>query len=109
MEVIKDNFLVLLIDFLLLPQDNITLPRDCRGFKLGVLQEITDDVHSGRNVFTERLGIVKGLLARGVSIEMSAEVLDLKFESMLRTAVRSLESHMFQEVSSAIRCIGFCA
>jgi len=33
-EMVKDDFLELLVDFLLFPQDNIPLPLDCAGVQL---------------------------------------------------------------------------
>ena len=38
---------------------------------------------------------------------MGTDVLDLKFECVLCAASCTLEGHVFQEVSSAIRLVGF--
>ncbi len=106
---VEHNLLVLFVDLLLLTEDDVALAFDGAAFKLRVLEDVRDDVDSLRDVLAEALGIVNGLLARGVRVEMSTEVLDFKFECMLGTTAGALESHMFEEVSSAAGRVRLCA
>ena len=104
-EMVKHDLLVLLVDLLLLAQDNVALTLDGATFELGVLEDVGDDVNGLWDVLAEALGIVDGLFTRGVRIKMSAEVLHLELEGMLRATASTLESHMFEEVGGAIGCI----
>lgn len=83
-QVVEDDLLVLLVNLLLLPQDDVPLPLNSRLLQLGVLQDVGDDVDGLVNVLTERLGVVDGLLARGVCVEVGTKVLDLDLEGVLR-------------------------
>ena len=102
---VENDLLELLINFLLLPKDNIPLPLNSRIVKLRVLQDITDDIHRLPNILTEALRIINSLLPRSIRIQMSTEVLDLQLQRMLGTLIRALESHMLQEMSSTVRFI----
>ena len=102
---IKNNFLKLLINLLLLSKNDIPLPLNSRVFELGVLQNIADNVDSYWHILSEALGIVDGLFPRGVGIKMRTNVLDLQFERMLRSPAGSLKRHVFKEMSSPIRLV----
>ena len=106
---VKNNLLELLVYFLLLAKNNITLALHGLALKLGVLENIADDVDSVPHILPEALRVVHSLLARRVRIEMSSEILYLDFERMLASTVCTFESHMFKEVRRAIRCVGLCA
>ena len=103
MEMVKDDLLVLLVDLLLLTQDDVTLALDGAGLELGVLEDVGDDVDGLRDVLAEALGVVDRLLARGVRVEVRAEVLHLELERMLRAAAGALEGHVLEEVRGAAR------
>lgn len=85
-KVVKDDLLVLLVNLLLLPQDDVPLALNGRSLELRVLQNVRDDVNSLVDVLAERLGVVDGLLARRVGVEVGAQVLDLELEGVLRAA-----------------------
>jgi hypothetical protein len=106
---VKDNFFKLLVNFLLFPQNDVSLPLNRGILQLGILEDITDDVHALSNVFPERLGVVNRLFPGSVGIQVSAEVLDFQLQPVLASLVGSLESHVFQEVSGPIGGIGFSA
>lgn len=106
MEVVENDLFQLLVNFLLFPQYNVPLPFDGRRVKLGVLEDITDDVDGLVNIFLEALGIVDGLFPGRVSIEVGTNVLDLKLQSVLGTTTGSLEGHVLEEVSSSVGGIG---
>ena len=106
---IKNNFFKLLIDFLLLPQNDISFPLNSRVLEFGVLEDVADDVNSGTNVLFKTLGIVHGLFARRIRVEMSTEIFDLDFESVLISAVCTFESHVLEEVSRSVICLCLCA
>lgn len=84
-QVVENDLLLLLVNLLLLPQDDIPLPLDCRCLKLRVLQDIRDDINGLVDIFAESLCVVNGLLARGVRIEVSTKILNLELQSMLRS------------------------
>lgn len=62
-EVIKDNFLELLVNLFLLPENDSTFALNGRGIKLGVLQDISQDVDGLADVRVEALGVVDGVFA----------------------------------------------
>lgn len=101
-QVVKDNLLRLLVDFLLLAEDNITLALDGTLLKLAVLQNVRDNVDGRTHVLAERLCVVDGLLARGVSIQVCAEVLNLKLETVLRALASTCEASKAFQVSNIV-------
>jgi hypothetical protein len=62
-EVVEDNLLELLVNLFLLTEDHITLALDSSGLKLGVLEDIGEDVDGLGNIVVEGLGVVDGVLA----------------------------------------------
>jgi hypothetical protein len=99
---VKDDLLVLLVDLLLLTDYDVTLALDGGALQLGVLEDVRDDVDGLRDVLAEALGVVDGLLARGVRVEVGAEVLHFEFECMLGATAGALEGHVFEEVGGAV-------
>lgn len=99
---VENDLLSLLVNLLLLPQDNVPLPLNSSRLELGVLENVADDVHGGRDVLPEALGVVHGLLARGVGVEVSANVLDFELEGVLCSLRGTLEGHVFQEMGGAV-------
>lgn len=110
-EVVENNLLELLVNLLLLAQDHITLTLDGGGLQLGVLEDIGEDVDGLGNIGVEGLGVVdsvltlrKGLVLgsvdrgthkvfrsyRGVGVQVSAHVLNLQLQLVLRTLVGAL-------------------
>jgi hypothetical protein len=61
MEVIKNNFFKLLVNFLLLTENDVSLALYCSILKLRVLQYVTDDIDRDWDVLAEALGVVYGL------------------------------------------------
>lgn len=102
MEVVKDDLLVLFVNLLLFTHYDVALAFDGVAFELRVLENVRDDVDSLGDILAEALGVVDGLLARGVCIEVSAEVLHFEFECMLGSTTGTLEGHMFEEVGGAV-------
>lgn len=90
-QVVKDNLLILLLDLFLLPKNDIALPLNRRLFELGVLENVGENVDRLGHVLVERLGVVDGLLAGSVGVEVGAEVFDLELELGLRSRLGSLE------------------
>lgn len=57
MQVVKDNLFILLLDLFLLPENDIALPLDRRLFKLGVLENVGEDVDGlGETLILRELG-----------------------------------------------------
>jgi len=96
-QVVEDDLLQLLVNFLLLPEDNIPLPLDGILLQLGVLQDVRDDTDGTGHVLLERLGVVDGLLSRSVGVQVSTNVFDLELEGTLSSVLGSLESHVLSE------------
>ena len=60
-----------------LSENDIAFPLNGMVLKARVLQDVCQDVHSCRNILLEDLGIVAGLLPRGVCIQVCSKVLNL--------------------------------
>lgn len=101
MKVVKDNLFGLLVDLLLLPQDDAPLPLDRSRLEQAALEDVADDLDTLADVGPEGLGVVDGLLARGVGVEVRAEVLDLELEAVLGPLPSALEGHVLEEVGDA--------
>lgn len=95
-EMIKYNFLELLVDFLLFPQNNIPLPLDRTSVQFRVLQDIRQDVNSSRDILVECLGVVDGLFSRSVGVQVSTHVFNFQFQSSLITSLGSLECEVLR-------------
>ena len=54
------------------------------------------------NIFRQTLGIVNGLLSRGVRIKVCAHVFNFQLQLRLRPLLRAFESHVFEEMSNAV-------
>lgn len=70
------------------------------------MEDVADDVDGDGDVLAEALGVVDSLLARGVGVEVCAEVLDLELECVLRAPAGALEGHVLQEVGGPVRLVG---
>lgn len=104
-EVVEDDLLELLVDLLLLAEDYVALALDGGGLELGVLEDVGDDVDGGGDVLAEALGVVDGLLARGVGVEVRANILDFELERVLCAPAGALEGHVLQEVGGPVRLV----
>lgn len=62
-QVVENNLLELLVDLLLLAENDVALALDGLGVKLGVLEDIGEDVDGLGNVVVEGLGVVDGVFA----------------------------------------------
>ena len=84
---VKRDLFVLLANLLLLMQNDIALAFNCATLKLGILEDVINDVKNLRDVPAETLGVVDCLFARGIGIEVTNEVctkiLNLYLECML--------------------------
>ena len=117
-KVVENDLAQVLVNLLLFPQDYITFALDSRVLELGVLQDIAEDANGGRDVRVEGLGVVDSVFAlyesvhvplqhiqhtyRGVSVQVTAHVLNLQFELVLCPAASALEGQVLQEMRSAI-------
>lgn len=103
---VKDNLLHLLVNLLLLAKDDVALALDRGVLKLRVLENVADNVHGLADVLAEALGVVHGLLARGVGVQVCAKVLNLELQSVLVALAGALEGHVLKEVGRAVRLVG---
>lgn len=60
---VENDFLELLVDFFLFTENNITLTLDSLLVKLGVLEDVGEDVDGLGDVGVKRLGVVDCVLA----------------------------------------------
>ena len=109
MQVIEYDLFQLLVNLLLFPEDNVALAFNSGLLELRVLQDVGHNVDGGGHILAEALGVVHGLFARGVRVQVRAEVLDLELERVLRAPVRALERHVLEEVRSAVVGLGLGA
>lgn len=70
--------------------------------KLGVLQDVGQDLDGVANVRAQALGVEDSLLPGRVGIQVSSHVLDLELQLRLRPLRRPLEGHVLEEVSDTI-------
>ena len=63
-----------------------------------MLQDVGDDVGRQRHVRGQHAGIVGGVLARGVGVEGTADLLDLLGDAARRAPARALEGHVLEQV-----------
>jgi hypothetical protein len=108
-KVVEDNLLNLLVNLLLLPQDNVTFPLNRADLELRTGKDVGDDLDGLGNVLRERLGVVDGLLAGGVGVEVGTEVLNLELELVLGALAGSLERHVLEEVGGSGGLVGLGA
>lgn len=108
-KVVEDDFLDLLVNLLLFPQNNISFPLDRTRLELASRQDIRDDLYRLSNVLRERFRVVDGLFPRSVGVQVSSEVLYFEFELVLGSLSSSLEGHVFEEVSRSRRLVGLGA
>lgn len=60
---VKDNFLELLVNLLLLPKDDVALSFYSLGFELGILQDVRQNVYGSRDIGIEGFGVIDGVFA----------------------------------------------
>ena len=108
MEMVENNFLELLVNFLLLTENDISLALNSRILKFGVLEYVADDIDGDWDVLAEALGVVNGLFTRGIRVQVCTKIFHFQLERVLVSATCSFESHMFQKVGRPIRFVGLC-
>jgi hypothetical protein len=89
-QVIKDNLLHLLVNFLLLAKDDIALTFDGIAVQGRVLKNVCEDLNRLGDVRLEGLCVVDGLFARGVCVQVSAQILNLELNIVLIAVVGTL-------------------
>ncbi len=67
-----------------------------------VLQDVGQDVEGQRHVFLQHLGVIGGVVARGVRVDIAADRLDLLGDLARAAPRRALESHVLEHVRHAI-------
>ena len=62
-QVVKDDFLKLLVHLFLFSENDVALAFDGRGLKFGVLENVCEDIDGGGDIRVEGFGVVYGVLA----------------------------------------------
>lgn len=87
---VKDDLLHLLVNLLLLAEDDITLALNGSVIQGGVLENVREDLNGLGDIGLEGLGVVDGLLAGSVGVQVSTHVLNLDLKIVLATGVGAL-------------------
>ncbi len=90
-------------------QDHAALALKLLRLEGGVGQDVTDDVGGQRGIFLQYLGVIGGLFAGRVGVQMAAHRLDFLGDLRRRAAFGAFERHMLQEMRDAILYLGFVA
>ena len=77
-QVVKDNFFQLFVNFLLLSKDDVAFTLNSSSIQLGVLQNVANNIDRGRDVLPKAFRVVNGLLPRSVGVQVGSEVFDLE-------------------------------
>ena len=67
-----------------------------------VLQDVGEDVERKAGILLQHLGVIRGAFARGVSVEVPADRLDLLGDRQRGTAPCALERHVLEEMRDAV-------
>jgi hypothetical protein len=87
---VKDDLLHLLVNLLLLAEDDITLALNGGVIQGRVLENVREDLNGLGDISLEGLGVVDGLLAGSVGVQVSTHVLDLDLEIVLAARAGTL-------------------
>ena len=102
LEIIEDDIvggIFRLADFL---QHHGALAGQLLGIECGMLQDVGDDIDGQRHIAGQDPGVIGGLLARGIGVEMAAHGLDLLGDFPGAAPGRALEGHMLQQMGDAV-------
>ena len=83
-------------------QDHGALARELALVEGRVLQDVGEQVDRERQIVREHARVVGGLLARGVGVQVAADVLDRLGDSARRAALGALERHVLEHVGDAV-------
>ena len=67
-----------------------------------MLQDVGQQVDGERHVVGQHAGVIGGLLARGVGVQLAADVLDRLGDAARRALLRALEGHVLEHVGDAV-------
>ena len=82
-----------LVDFL---ENDRALARQLVGRQDRVLHDVGDDVHAQRQVLLENLGVIGGVFARGIGVEVAADGFDFLGNGDGTAPFRALEDHVLE-------------
>lgn len=88
-----------LADFL---QDDAALHLDLSGVEGGMQHDVRQQVQRQRHVGGQHAGVIGRHLARGVGVDVPADVLDLLGDGQGGAAGGALERHVFEEMRDAV-------
>ena len=78
------------------------LARQLIGVERRVLQDVGQDVEGQRHVLLQHLGVIGGMVARGVGVDIAADRLDLLGDLARAAPRRALEGHVLEHVRHAV-------
>ncbi len=88
LEMVEDDVVRRVVGLADLLQDDAALALDLLGGEGAVGQDVADDVGPERQVLLQQLDVVGGLLARGVGVDVAADILDLLGDLRRRSGAR---------------------
>ncbi len=109
LEPVEDDVIRRVVGLADLLQDHAALALQLLRLEGGVGQDVADDVGGQRGVFFQDLGVVGGLLAGGVGVEMAADGFDLFGDLGGRAAFGTFEGHVLEEMRDPVLRLGLVA
>ena len=86
-------------DFL---QDHAAFHFDLGLGHLRIAQDVAENIHGQRHIAGQHPGIVGRALARGIGVQIPADILDLLGDLQRRAPGRALERHVLEEMGDTV-------
>lgn len=83
-------------------QDDAALALEFRRIEGGMAEDVADDVDTEGEILLQQLDVIGGLLARGVGVDVAADILDRLGDGGGTPALGALEGHVFEEMRDAV-------
>ncbi len=83
-------------------QDDLALALQLVRLEGRVLQDVGQKIDRKRQILGQHADVIGGLLARGVGVQLAADILDLLGDRARRAALGALERHVLEHVGDAV-------
>ena len=109
LEMVEDDVVRRVVGLADLLQDHAALALQLVGGEGAVGQDVADDVGAEGEVLLQQLDVVGGLLARGVGVDVAADILDRLGDLGRGAPLGALEGHVLEEMRDAVLGLGLVA